>query len=136
MRRLVANALFVLLLISPDALLAQPSGAEARKPYVRCSAVFGGAVYLTEDKQARDSYTDIFMMLGVWASELDPALSSKESVEQVSRELQAELLTLGPELKKAKEQPSESEEFRKRLNAELETCKTFFRDAADQRQKK
>ena len=105
---------------------AQSSAAEARKPYVRCAAVFAASFYVSEDKRQRDMYTDKSMLLATWATELDNSVPAKQSVDLVTREFGDAVVQFGERIKKAKEQPSTAAQFRSDLNAELQSCETFW----------
>jgi hypothetical protein len=113
-------------------LQPQPVIDARRRPYVRCSAVFSAARDLADDERTRADYSGKARALGVLARELDPAVTP----QQAHRELWAELSPLVPEVRKAKEQPSTSEEFRSRIGAEVETCDTLVRNVADKHKSK
>jgi hypothetical protein len=112
-------------------------GAEARKPYMRCAAVFGLAATSTKEAKMKDAYTSVSMLLSLWASELDPQVPADQAVEIATRELAAEFEVLDGELRKARGSDAAAQRrFQQSFAEEVGRCRSFFGEVSKNRPKK
>jgi len=140
LRGLLFGVLALLISLAGDgrALLAQQvTGAEMRRPFITCGALFAALGDLAAEKKDKDDLAGITMLFALWASQVeDPNVPKDQRTKVAVGELAEEIERMAPQVKQAKDKPGGSREFRARVNDEFEVCKALLSNMTRRNQEK